>query len=203
MRIRPATIDEARWCAGVVAAALLDDPVGRRAVRTRHDRLRRMTGLYEAELRLGAFAHGHVDVAVEDDGESILGVAAWVRPDACSDLAATVRQAPRYVHAIGIAHAVSAIRALLRRRRARPDAAHWLLADVAVVEHARGRGIGAALLQHGLERCDGAVYLEATTPGSQRLYERHGFVVHRRIGLVDGGFPLGMWRERDAALATR
>lgn len=204
MRIRLATIDEARECARVIAAALLHDPVGVRAVRGRHRRLPRLTSLYEAELRLGAFAHGHVDVAHDEEG-AIVGVAAWVRPDPPSHLRATLRQAPRYVHAIGVTHAVSAILAQRCRRDARPRASHWLLADIAVAEGARGHGIGGALLRHGLGRCDGPVYLEATTPASQRLYERHGFAVHRRIGLVDGGFPLGMWRERgrDRVLATR
>lgn len=204
MRIRSATIDEARECARVVAAALLHDPVGVRAVRGRHRRMSRLTSLYEAELRLGAFAHGHVDVALDDAG-AIVGVAAWVRPDAPSHLAATLGQAPRYAHAIGLVHAATAIAAQRRRRRARPEASHWLLADIAVVDRGRGHGVGTALLRHGLERCDGPVYLEATTCASQRLYERHGFAVHRRIGLVDGGFPLGMWREPSpvSALAVR
>lgn len=199
MHVRPATIDEARRCAGVVAAALLHDPVGLRAIRARHDRLCRMTSLYEAELRLGAFRHGHVDVC-ELDGE-IVGVAAWVAPDAHRTLLETLRQAPRYVHAVGPMHAASALRSLRIRQRARPVQAHWLLADVAVAEHARGHGIGGALLEHGLDRIDGATYLEATTAASQRLYERHGFAVRRRIGLAPGGFPVGMWREPTRAPA--
>ncbi|SDI01276.1 GNAT family N-acetyltransferase [Agrococcus jejuensis] len=201
MHIRPATLDEARQCAGIVAAALLHDPVGVRAVRSRHDRLRRMTSLYEAELRLGGFMHGHVDVAVVDD--EIVGVAAWVEPDPCHDMRATLRQAPLYVHAVGIAHAVSAARVLRTRQRARPTQPHWLLADVAVAEPARGLGIGAALIDHGLARFDGPAYLEATTAASQRLYERHGFTLRSRIGIAPGGFPVGMWREPRVEHALR
>jgi len=193
VRIRTASIDEARRCAAIVAEALLRDPVGVRAVPARLDRLRRMTGLYEAELRLGAFAHGRVDVA-EIDGV-IAGVAAWVAPHAPGDLAATLRQAPRYAYAVGPLHLVSALRAQRVRRRARPTTAHWTLADVAVADDARGQGIGGALVAHGLERLDGDAYLEATTAASQRLYERHGFVLHTRIGLAPGGFPVGMRRE--------
>ena len=190
MRIRTASIDEAHRCAAIVARALLHDPVGVRAIRSRHDRLRRLTSLYEAELRLGAFMHGRVDVATVDD--EIVGV----------DMAATLRQAPRYAHAVGIAHAVSAARALRRRQRARPGQSHWLLADIVVVEAARGAGVGAALLAHGLAACDGPVYLEATTASSRRLYERFGFTVRTHIGLVDGGYPLGMWCE-PAPIAAR
>lgn len=201
MHIRPATIDEARRCAGVVAAALLHDPVGVRAVRSTHDRLRRMTSLYEAELRLGAFLHGLVDVAVVDD--EIVGVAAWVEPNPSRDMLAIMRQVPRYVHAIGPAHALSAVLVRRARRRARPDRPHWLLADVAVVDRARGLGIGGALIEHGLARIDGPAYLEATTAGSQRLYERHGFTLRSRIGIAPGGFPVGMWREPHPAHVLR
>lgn len=192
VRIRRATVDEARHCSLVVATALLHDPVGLRAVRSRIHRLRRMTGLYEAELRLGAFTHGFVDVALDDD--DIIGVAAWIAPEWRRTRAATLRQAPRYLHAVGVAHAISAARVQRRRHRARPSTSHWLLADIAVAAEARGLGIGGALLAHGLERCDAPVYLEATTPASRRLYERFGFIEHRRIDLVEGGYPVGMLR---------
>ncbi|WP_345025750.1 GNAT family N-acetyltransferase, partial [Streptomyces sedi] len=55
----------------------------------------------------------------------------------------------------------------------------WRLEGIAVHGSARGRGLGGVLLAHGLRSVDrqGAeAELEATTPGSQRLYERHGFV---------------------------
>ncbi|QCR19157.1 GNAT family N-acetyltransferase [Agrococcus sp. SGAir0287] len=193
MRIRTASIGEVRRCAALVAEALLDDPVGVRAVRARHGRLRRMRALYEAELRLGAFAHGRVDVA-EVDG-AIVGVAAWVAPMASPDLVAALRQAPRYAFAVGPLHAAGALRAQRIRRAARPDAAHWMLADVAVAEHARGLGIGGALVEHGLALVDGDAYLEATTAASRRLYERHGFVARASIGLAPGGYPVAMWRD--------
>lgn len=199
MPVRPATLDEASRCAGLIAAALLHDPVGIRAIRVRHDRLCRMTSLYEAELRLGAFRHGHVDVC-DVDGD-IVGVAAWVAPGWRRNLLETLRQAPRYVHAVGPLHATSTLRSSRIRQRARPVHPHWLLADVAVAEHARGNGIGGALLEHGLARIDGATYLEATTAASQRLYERHGFVLRTRIGLAPGGFPVGMWRAPTRAPA--
>lgn len=201
MDIRSATLDEARQCAGIVAAALLHDPVGLRAVRATHDRLRRMTSLYEAELLLGGFAHGRVDVAIVDD--AIVGVAAWVEPDRTRGLVGALRQAPRYLHAVGIAHAPSAALVLRRRAGARPSASHWLLADVAVAERARGLGIGSALIDHGLARIDGPVYLEATTAASQRLYQRHGFAERTRIGIAPDGFPVGMWREPQPVVAAR
>ncbi|GAA2173058.1 hypothetical protein GCM10009846_13470 [Agrococcus versicolor] len=192
MQIRSAIVAEARLCAGIVAAALLDDPVGARAIPGRADRLRRLTSLYEAELRVGSFDHGAVDVAVVDG--VIVGVAAWESPRLCRRRAALLRQAPRYAFAIGPVHAGVALRTLGIRRRARPEGTFVVLADIAVAASARGLGVGTALLEHGLARGDDGVYLEATTPASRRLYERHGFVMRSEIGLVADGYPVAMWR---------
>lgn len=199
MLIRLATRSEARACAGIVAAALLRDPVGVRAMPARHRRLQRLTSLYEAELRAGAFDQGVVEVAVVDD--RIVGVAAWEPPSTRRRLGAVLRQAPRYVWAVGPAHVLTSVRALRTRRHARPVASHWLLADIAVAESVRGQGIGAALLHSRLDDGTDAVYLEATTPASRRLYERFGFRAQTAIDLAPGGYPVGMWRARPEAVA--
>ncbi|RKN04887.1 GNAT family N-acetyltransferase [Streptomyces radicis] len=79
------------------------------------------------------------------------------------------------------------------------DEPHWYLAQMAVVPHQRGRGLGGALLRHGLDRADGegrAAYLEASSPRNRALYARHGFdPLGDPIPLPDGGPVLQpMWR---------
>lgn len=59
-----------------------------------------------------------------------------------------------------------------------PHEPHWYLPLIGVDPVCQGQGHGTKLMQHGLEACDREhlpAYLEATSPTSRRLYERHGF----------------------------
>lgn len=61
----------------------------------------------------------------------------------------------------------------------------------------QGLGIGARMLQVGLDGCerDGLpAYLEASSERSGRLYERHGFEVTQTLALPDGPSIWCMWR---------
>jgi ribosomal protein S18 acetylase RimI-like enzyme len=78
-----------------------------------------------------------------------------------------------------------------------PPEKHWYLLSVGVRPGAQGRGTGAALVAHTLALADAAgqgAYLEATSPRSRVLYERHGFEVVGQIDL-EGCPPIWpMWR---------
>jgi len=83
-----------------------------------------------------------------------------------------------------------------RRPRSR---AYWHLQQMVVVPEQRGHGLGGAMLRHQLDQADAAgigTYLEASSPRSQALYERHGFRPHGEpIRLPDDGPVLQpMWR---------
>jgi GNAT superfamily N-acetyltransferase len=65
----------------------------------------------------------------------------------------------------------------------------------------QGRGIGTALLQPILERCDRdgvGAYLEASSPRNRACYERNGFKVTGTINLPDGPTMWPMWRDPGA-----
>ncbi|GAA2266702.1 GNAT family N-acetyltransferase [Streptomyces amakusaensis] len=80
-----------------------------------------------------------------------------------------------------------------------PDRAHEYLWLIAVDPAQQGRGRGTALLAPALERCDDEgtpAYLEATSPSSRALYQRHGFVpTEPALTLPDGPTLWPMWRE--------
>jgi ribosomal protein S18 acetylase RimI-like enzyme len=82
-----------------------------------------------------------------------------------------------------------------------PPGSYYYLQLLGVQPESQGRGIGSALLAHMLERCDGEgarAYLDATSPHSKRLYERHGFRASGEFA-PEGGPPLWpMWREPGA-----
>ena len=76
----------------------------------------------------------------------------------------------------------------------RPDEPHYYLHLIGVQTHAKGRGIGSALLRKMLKQCDSEkalAYLENSNERNLPLYTRHGFEVREHIELPWGG-P-GMW----------
>jgi predicted N-acetyltransferase YhbS len=80
----------------------------------------------------------------------------------------------------------------------RPRSPHWLLLYLGVVPERQGRGLGGTLLDAGLARADAdglPAYLVASSPGSRRLYERHGFRVQREVRLLRGPPVWPMLRE--------
>ncbi|MAN89210.1 MAG: hypothetical protein CL555_21175 [Algoriphagus sp.] len=83
--------------------------------------------------------------------------------------------------------------------QARPRNAHILIDSIAVRGRSRGRGIGTMLIEYCIELADHLaepLFLMASTPGSVRLYKRHGFQEQGdSIALPDDGPHLQpMWR---------
>ena len=79
-----------------------------------------------------------------------------------------------------------------------PDEPVWYLPMIGVDPNAQGRGIGAALLRHGLARADEsgvAAYLESSNPRNIPLYERHGFEAMVEIQFGKGPLITPMLRQ--------
>ncbi|MFE7012043.1 GNAT family N-acetyltransferase [Streptomyces sp. NPDC057651] len=79
------------------------------------------------------------------------------------------------------------------------DRAHEYLWMIAVDPARQGQGLGTALMEPVLDRCDRegvASYLEASSDRSRVLYERLGFVcTGSGIALPDGPTMWPMWRD--------
>jgi GNAT superfamily N-acetyltransferase len=74
-----------------------------------------------------------------------------------------------------------------------PKEPHWYLPFIGVDPVKQGAGYGSALMLHALKAVDRdglPAYLEATSPGSKRLYERHGF---EALGEIQTGDSPPMW----------
>ena len=79
--------------------------------------------------------------------------------------------------------------------RSHPTEPHWYLPMIGVDPGQQGKGYGSAMLRHGLAACDRdgtSAYLEATSPQSVPLYERHGFEVVDtiQVGTCPPIFPM-------------
>lgn len=83
------------------------------------------------------------------------------------------------------------------------DRAHEYLLMIGVSPERQGEGLGAALIDGVLERCDREgvpAYLEASSERSRGLYERLGFTfMGRTVDLPDGPSMWPMWREPRSA----
>ena len=80
-----------------------------------------------------------------------------------------------------------------------PPEPYFYLSFIGVAPGAQGMGIGSALLETVLERCDAeghGAYLESSHERNISLYERWGFTVGEEFPLPGGGPPLWlMWRD--------
>ncbi len=141
--------------------------------------------------RLG---NGCVDVA--DAGEA---AALWAPPGHWkASFAETLRASPGYLRGFGL-RVLANLRVLSAIQAAHPSAPHWYLEVLGTDPAHQGKGLGAAVLQPGLDRCDveglGA-YLESSKEANVPFYARFGFEVTGEIVTPKGGPKVWlMWRE--------
>jgi GNAT superfamily N-acetyltransferase len=135
-----------------------------------------------AALGGAAFVHGTAYQANRDHGAAL-----WLPPGADPDEAAINELIERTLQGgqrdVGFA-------IFEQMGHAHPAEPHWYLPLIGVVPLQQGRGIGGALLEASLLRCDEdglPAYLESTNPRNVPLYKRHGFVVSGEIRA--GGCP--------------
>jgi ribosomal protein S18 acetylase RimI-like enzyme len=166
-QIRPAQPGEARQVATLIAEAF--EPLGmtRWLVEDESERIPVMTGF----LRLGvehAIEHGVVEVIGDLDG-----VAVWLPfltpeiPDHEQRLEAACGRYTTRFRALGQVMEAN-----------HPIGHHEYLPYLAVRPNLRGRGLGRTLLEYHhtkLNLTNQAAYLEAASPASIRLYQRHGY----------------------------
>ena len=173
VNIRPATAGNSSAIAALMAEAFVDDPAWAVFYPDPDTRPAKLLKYYQRRVRRRP---EWVDVAMDD--ARLVGAMFWEPPRPEAREVARKRSSlwrrflSRFPRGRGLAHTIAV-------EEHRPEEPHWYLHDIATSPHARGRGIGTALLHHRLDIIDSSdaplAALEATTPDSQRLYERFGF----------------------------
>ena len=110
-----------------------------------------------------------------------LGAAIWVLPGSHVDAKAIDDLIERSTSAEARAEILLVYAAV---DRAYPSEPHWYLPLMGVDPLHFGKGIGAALMTHGLSICDregSLAYLESNKPKNVPFYERFGFVPTGKI----------------------
>ncbi len=166
------------------------------------DDSRRLQQLQRVLALLGAqiFAYDETYTAgAVSGGEDVVGAALWVSPDhwrmcpftwaaAVGGLASSVgmRQLPRSLGGL-----------YLTQSRHPQEPPHYYLPFIGVEREWQARGVGSALMQPILARCDCeglSACAEATSPRSRAFLERNGFGVLQEMALRSSPPMWLMWR---------
>ncbi|MCU1490418.1 MAG: N-acetyltransferase [Acidimicrobiaceae bacterium] len=190
--IRRGSLEDVPAVARCLASAFSTDPV---ASFIFPDPDRRAAGLerfFALQLRRSYLPRGEAWVAGDAEAAAL-----WVPPDALAPRLADVLAHLSLVTTLGA-------RVIATRRLARllasyhPRTRHWYLGTIGTLPHRQGRGVGTALMEPVLARCDASglpAYLECSRLENVAFYARQGFGVERQVVVPDGGPPLWlMWR---------
>ena len=177
--IRSATASEKQRAVSTIVTAFSADPIARWVFPDPHQYLTYFT---EFVPLFGGGAFEHASAYCTDD---FAAASLWLPPDVHSDQEAMGALAQR---AVAETHQEKVFAFLGQMGEYHPTEPHWYLPLIGVDPPHQGRGLGSALLKHALQNCDRdnlPAYLEATSPSSRRLYERHGFEVTGEIQAAD------------------
>ncbi len=184
--------------ARTLAAAFFEDPVWEFFFPDPGDRRPRINRFFEVET---THLPAERELWVAADAA---GVAIWAQPGHWrAPLQHTAAAAPALARVFG-RRLVAAARAQSLIERRHPDQEpHWYLHYLGAAPGEQGRGLGSALLNPVLRRCDDdevPAFLETSTPRARALYLRHGFEVVGEFDLPGGGPRIWqMWRPANPA----
>jgi GNAT superfamily N-acetyltransferase len=179
-----ARVEQAQWreVSATLADAFSDDPVFSWLLPDAASRRPALERFFEIETRRIVLRHGRSLGSHSDGG--VAGVA-LVLPPGCwkTPLRVEAAEAPTYARVFGrrLPHALGVLAQMERRHLRAP---HVYFPYIGVVAASQGQGLGTALMQPELDRCDREglpAYLEASNPRCARLYARLGFTPLEQI----------------------
>ena len=177
----------------VLARAFYDDPAVEYVFpnsRTRHKTLRRF---FAFQLRHTFIPRGECYTT-----EGLHGGCLWMPPN---PVGPGMRELLQLVPLVAIlkTRLPATLRMLTLMEAHHPRTPHYYLGSIGTDPPWQGKGIGSAIMQPVLERCDEEgmpAYLESSKERNIPFYMRHGFEVSAELRSEDGGLVLwSMWRE--------
>ena len=191
--IRVANRGDTGPVAASLARAFFDDPVMQYLVPDEASRRGRVSAFFEVAF---AVQHLHHGACYTDTDRA--GAALWDPPGKWRmTVGEILRGSVKLIGSFRF-NVPRALRILSAMERAHPRNDHWYLAVLGTDPVHQGKGIGSALLQPILERCDHegtGAYLESSKYSNIAFYRRHGFEVTGEIALPGGPRVWPMWRD--------
>lgn len=190
---RHATLADTDPLGSMLADAFAADPLWEWIVGDAGRWERRAAAMFAHEVK-GRLRNGHAYTT-----DDLAGAALWAppgcwRPPVFELLGSALPMA----RLTGVAGGRRGISFLGGMERAHPSGDHWYLAVLGTNPAHQGRGVGSAVMEPVLRRCDQdgtGAYLESSNPANVAFYEGHGFEVTDEI--TPGGSPPVhlMWRD--------
>jgi GNAT superfamily N-acetyltransferase len=179
--------------ASSLARAFHDDPVMQFLFPDEKSRPRRLTTFFRTAMKSQHLPHGTCYT-----NEDRSAAALWDPP---GHWRMTGRQA--LVSLPGMLASLrfripTALRCLPAMERPHPRDPHFYLAVLGTRPDRQGHGLGSALMEPVLSRCDAegiGAYLESSKESNVPFYRRHGFEVVGDINLPGGPTIWPMWRD--------
>ncbi len=189
-RVRPATSADVDTCTHVLARAFHDDP-GSIVIEPDPSRRAAALPVFFRAFIVASLAEGGDLVVPEGD---VTGIGCWFGPELHEPSQAAMDAADfgSVIRAFGPAATLrmAAMIEEIDRQHARlMPTAHLRLGFLGVDPDYQGRGIGSALVTHGLVRADRLglpCFLETFTDADVRFYEHRGFAVVHSYAVGDG-----------------
>jgi GNAT superfamily N-acetyltransferase len=194
--VRPAQRGDVRQLAGVLGRAFYDDPVTMWMVPDNESRAKGLPRGFATLARRHFLARGGSEVA-SSNGQ-VGGATLWDPPGQrkISQLEQLLTMPGMMWAFRGRVSAMQQVMELMEENH--PEEPHWYLMIIGTDPTVRGAGLGQALMQSRLDRCDAEhapAYLEASKSDLVPYYSRFGFEVTGEIKLPDGGPSMWpMWR---------
>jgi ribosomal protein S18 acetylase RimI-like enzyme len=194
--VRKATGSDVDEMARTLARAFYGDAVWKWFMPDDATRARRLERMFATFARRVYLHHGS-DCYTTNAYD---GAALWATPGHEHMSARDIfRILPGWTKAIGWRELLRAKRGVDSLDKVHPHERHYYLPFVGVAPESQGKGLGTALMKPVLEMCDRErvpAYLEATSVGSQRCYQRVGFETRSEEHVAGDGPPFfAMWRE--------
>lgn len=185
--------DVSEVCA-MLARAFDDDPVATHLIPSARRRPPGLRAFFRVQITKDLLPFGGVFTTEDHSGAALWAPPGKPVPRGLRVLLATLPVTP-YVAGRNFSRT---IRFLAQIEAIHPKEPHWYLATLGTDPSRQGQGIGSALLQPVLRRCDAEgvrAYLESSKERNVPFYRRHGFAVTDEVRL-GGGPPIWtMWRD--------